>query len=452
MAESATKRYFEEILEVTGVGKRGVERLEEIRNMPESELKSFAEGLQSRIQSHYQRNIVKIVESLRRYEEQPKAFYFGGFPIQTAVKEAPFDWFVRKTALYYGKVVIADSLEAASVLRDAFATEGLRIAITSDLASLLVLWPWAEAGLIEALPVVSTWTKSLRQTVYNLADEDLKDEEWASSDGALKDEDKGLEGEALIQDCERRVQNTMSQKRIDEGGGLRNSAFGVLLENRSREIGSGFFGSALTDSSPTTDLRQPYRLFGLWSQKRAGLLVQRGLLDERTWMKMREETKAGRVWQGLKLERLGALMNLPPDQIIKVRDDSRYSFRSFREELGEKVEEMEMAKLGDEKEIQQVVSQVEEHLNREAESVEKDRKYLRLKFGVSAVLTPLSLILSLLPFPLSELAKLIGGASLMRTIDYGLDMQRQKERSGYFLVRLQEEAEDQEVRRRRRDI
>jgi len=177
------------------------------------------------------------------------------------------------------------------------------------------------------------------------------------------------------------------------------------------------------------------------------------LLDEGTWRRMKKEAMAGRVWQGLKVERLGALMRLPPGQIIKVSDDSKLSLKSFREELGEKVKQIETVKLGDEEKIGPIVSQVLKDLNREARSVERDLKNLRLKLGVSAALTPLSLSLGLLPFPIARLAsQLIGGTSLAGVIGYGLDLERQKERSGYFLVRLKEEAEGQEVRRRRRDI
>jgi len=39
-------------------------------------------------------------------------------------------------------------------------------------------------------------------------------------------------------------------------------------------------------------------------------------------------------------------MNLPPKQIIEVRENSKYSFKGFREVLAEKVREIEVEELG----------------------------------------------------------------------------------------------------------
>jgi len=452
MAEGLTKRYFEEILEVTGVGNQGADRLDEISSMPESEFGNLVKDLWSRVRGHYEKNTGQVLKWLRKYAEQPKAFPFGRLAPISSIAGEPADWFVKKTALYYGKVVIEDPLEKTLGLRDSYTTEALRMQIVGDLANLAILYPWVETGLVWSLPSVTRW-EPLRGTISKFADDDFKDDEWASSRGALRDEDRRLEGEALIQDYERYIRETTPQRFIDRVGGLGDFALRGMLRGSSLQMASGFFGSALTDSSPTTDLKRPWRLFGLWSSKRAELLVQKGKLGQETWTKMREEAKAGRVWQGLEVKKLEALMKLSPEQIIKVRDDSGLSLKSFREELGEKVEKIEMEKLADEKEMGQLVSQVSEDLNKDARSVEKDLKNIRLKLGVSAALTPLSLSLGLLPFPLARLVgQLVGSASLVETIGYRLDMQRQKERSGYFLVRLGEEAEEQEVRRRRRDI
>jgi len=98
-----------------------------------------------------------------------------------------------------------------------------------------------------------------------------------------------LEGDALIQDCEDFIQRAAPQKMIDEYDGLRNHARNMLLKGSSMELASGFFGSALTDSSPTTDLRYMWRLFGIWCSKRAKSLVKNGLFDEGTWTRMKGE-------------------------------------------------------------------------------------------------------------------------------------------------------------------
>jgi len=450
MAEGATRRYFEEILEVTSVAKRGVERLGEIRRMPEAEFKSFIEDLWSRVRGHNERNFEQIIESLRRYEGQPKAFYFGApFALTYLGEEGLVDRFIKKATLYYGKVVVTDPVLEVLAARDFYTTEALRDSfVPASLASFATLRPWVEAGLVEVLPDASRWDEALWETTSKLADEDYEDEGWASQKGALRDEDRGLEGEGLIEGYERLVQAITPQKVIDEKGGLRNCALGVLLKGSSRTMAGEFFGGALTDSSPTTDRRQAWRLFGLWSSKRAELLVQRGLLDEATWRRMKQEAMAGRVWEGLKVERLGALMKLSPKEIIKVRDDSRYSFKSYRELVGEEIGEVETAKLGDEKEIEQIISQVSKTLNREARTLRGDLKNIESKFGVSVALAPLSLFLSLLPFPLAKLAgMLIDGVSLKDLYNYISDKQEQKERSGYFLARLEDEAEEQRILR-----
>jgi hypothetical protein len=453
MAEGLTRKYFEEILEATGVAKRGVERLKEIKRMPEDELKGFSKDLRSRVVSHYEKNIRQVVESLLEYKKQPKAFYFGGHaPLDYAGKKAPVDWFIRKAALYYGKVVIKDPLEETLLIKDPLErtagdkyliTEGLRDVIIYDLASLKILWPWAEAGIIEILPDIRGWTE-LGETISKLADEDYDDEEWASTKGALKHEDFGLEEDALIQAYEAVIQTIIPQKIIDGYGGLRNCARNMLLKGISVNLALGFFGSALTDSSPTTGLRYMWRLFGIWCSKRAELLVKNRLLDEETWMRMKEEVIAGRIRHELNIERLGALMNLPPKQIIEVREDSKYSFKEFREVLAEKVREIEIEELEDEEEIKSIVSQVSWHLNNEARSIEKDLKLIRSTFGVSVALAPLSMALGLVPFSLGSLA-----VSLAPSIaTYILGMGRQKKRSGYFLVSLKEKAEEQEILRR----
>jgi hypothetical protein len=451
MGEDATRRYFEEVLEATGVGRRGVDRLEEIRNLPENEFKDFTEDLLSRVQSHYDKDIEQVVRSLLGYEGQPKAFcsempiLFGG-----AREPTDIDRLMKKTALYYGKVAFEDPLQFYQVEGD-YTTEGLKTDITISLAAFAILLPWAEAGLVETLPFVQSWNQPLAEEIHKLGEEDYRDEEWSKA--CLKDEDRELEGEDLIRDYEQLARESTPQRRIDEVGGLRNYALELLIIGASAAMSSLFFGSALADSSPVTGLRSEWRLLGLWSSKRAKLLVQKGLLDEEIWERMREEAKAGRVWQGLEVKELGALMKLSPEQIIKVRDNSRYSFKTFREKLGEKVEEIEIAKLGDEKEMAPIVSQVSQYLNKESRSVEKDLKNIRSDFGVGVGLTALSLSLGLLPFDLAKLASaLVGTYSLKDVVRDYRGIRRQKERSGYFLVRLGEEAEEQEVRGRRSDI
>jgi hypothetical protein len=456
MAEGATKQYIEEILEVTGRIRRGKEMLDDFDRMPENEFENLREDLRGRVRIHYKKNAGHIIELLRRYEAQPKAFYFGaGSPLDHDVKGARPDWFLRKAALYYGKIVIADPLEA-TLESIPLKTETLKIDLALQLSTLRVLWFWVKAGLVEVLPGVLRWDKALSETASRLADEDMKDQEWNSPSGALRtleaifplDEDIGLEGKDLMPFFEAAIQLTTPQKLIDKAGGLRNLALRALLEGSSKSMSSAFFGSALTDCAPATDLRRAWGHFGLWTSKRAELLVQRGELKQESWKKMREEAKLGMAWQRLEVKQLGALMSLSPEHIIKVRDDSKLSLKSFREELGEKVKQIEMVKLADEEEIGPIVSQVSEDLNREARNVEKDLKNIRLKLGVSAAPTPLSMALGLVPFSLAGLAISLG-ASLTA---YGLDLKRQKERSGYFLVKLEEEAKEQEVRRRRRDI
>jgi len=436
VAEGLTKRYFEEILDATGVAK-GVKRLYEIMRMPEDEFKGFVEDIKERVIAHYKKNIGQIVKSLQRYEEQPKAFHLGRI-LHGFQEEVPADWFIRKAALYYGKVVIRDPLESTLLSKNAYATESLRGLIISHLVSLRTLWPWTEAGIIEALPAALILTKLL-ETISKIADEDYKDEVWASTKGALKDEDLGLEGGALVQYYERFIQENYNQEAIDEYGGLSNLAREVSLRGPSINIALGFFGSVLTDSSPTTDSRYFWRLFGIWSSKRAELLVKEGLLSEETWIKMRNETIAGRVWQGLEIRELGALMKLSPKQIIKVRDDSKYSFKSFREDLAKEVRRIEMEKLGDEGEIKSIISEVSSDLNKEAGKIKEDLSKIRQEFGVEAI-DLLDIVFSLTPFPFDLLADLLASS----IVDYLRDIRGQKERSGYFLISL-EKAEKQGI-------
>jgi hypothetical protein len=317
---------------------------------------------------------------------------------------------------------------------------------------LVLLLPWTKAGLIEIVPPLLCLDRRLLDGEKALALKDMKDRVWTSSSGILRDEDIGSKGEDLIRRWRRNLPKEVGSRLLGVTRWSRRAVVDFMAVGFSMAASEGFFGSVLTNSTPTTDFRKEWRLFGLWSSKRAELLVQRGLLDDGTWKRLKRETKAGRVWQGLKLERLGALMNLSPEQIIKVRDDSKLSLKSFREELGEKVREIETSKLADE-EIGQIVSQVSQDLNKEARSVEKDLKNIKRKIGVSAGLTPLALSLGLLPFSEAKLASmLVGVYSLKDMAGHWVDIQSEKERSGYFLVRLEEEAEEQEVRRRRSDI
>lgn len=447
MSKDLTRRYVEEIFDVTGLARRGMKRLDDIRNMSENEFNAFIEDIEAHFFGYYQRNLEKISGALRRYRRQSKAFYYGSAvplvtprSIQGGRSIAPFGSFLRKAALYHDKIIVEDPFLGSLFYMDSYTTEGLKNNIVLEMAGLLTLQPWLEAGLVQPVPSLTIMDESFRDRISGFADEDYDDEEWASSKGALKNEDIGLDGEDLIRTLEGLIKAAIDRSILDESGGVRAVALKALLSGTSLTVGKGFFGAALTGSLPTTDMSCMWRLFGLWASKRAKLLVERGELRREVWEWMKSGVKANRAWHQLRVEKLGALMKLSPNEIIKIRESSKYSLASFRRTLVRAVEEIEMAKLGDEEEIQDVASQAWRNVQEEADAVQRDLKYLKTKTGLAAGFTPLVFALGLLPFPIPLLASslLAGGSLAGIATRYLLERKRHEERSGYFLLKLRE--------------
>ena len=445
MSTSTTEAYLDKIFEMTGLAAGGIKRLVEIRDLPEKGFRSLVDGLSNWTKEHYEKNTRQIIDRMLEQSSGPKAFYFGTIiPLMRTGGKSSIDWFIRESALYYDKLVIRDPFYQFLSETNMLTTKEAKEALIGGVALQAFLSQWVKAGVVELIPDVMDIDKELGGKVADLSFDDRKDGEWSRLAVSFIKE-TGSERETFKSNLVARIKSGSLQSIVDSIARLQLSPEEMISMFLSLESGIGFVGGMLTNSSPTTDWESAWRSLGLWASRRA-----KSFAAEETLTRMNGEAKVGRAWHQLEIKNLGALMILTPEQIVKVRDDSKLSLRSFREELGEKVRKIETARLADEKETGQVVSQVSEDLNKDAKTVERELRNVRLKIGVSAALTPLSLSLGLLPFPLAELARqLIGSASLVGVIGYGLDMKQRKERSGYFLVRLEEEAEEQEILKKR---
>lgn len=434
MGRDSTKRYVDEVLEVSGVKKKGTERIREISQMSDQETSHLLDDIARRVKNHYNRNLQSILEDLRGIKGQPRAYYFGrGLPIEP--NHATLDWFIRKSALYYNKIVLTDRLTLSCAV-----TWGLKPAIIKEelLAGLVVhyfLWPWIAEGIIEMTPPIQA-IGDLGTSISRYADEDFQDAEgWQVE--ALRDEDGKLEGEATLRSFANEVQK-MCLPDIIEKSGLRTLALRVAARGSSLQIGEAFFGSWLAGSSPTTDLKKYWRLFGYWLSRRAESLIAQELGRDR-WKSFVSEVKAGRAWLALDVRELCVLSKLSPEKIVQIRDSADYSFQSFRKDLGYAVDEIQGLKLDDEEAYREAAKQAWGKVRDSARDVKNDRDTIRNKIGLEAGVLPVAVILGLLPFDIARLASmLIGAPTALDIAKEYLELRKLKKSTGYFLVKLEE--------------
>jgi len=436
MGRDLTKRYVDEVLEVSGVKKKGIERIREISQMPDLEVRRLLDDLDDRGTKHYSKNLRSTLEDLRGLKGQPKAYHFGNYPpIQFDV--ATPDWFIRKSGLYYSKIVIEDPLER--IVKDekwVWTASATKRDLMARLELLSLLWPWIAEGIVEVIPP-PTLIAGPSESIYEYGDEDFQDTEgWQAQ--TLKFEDMQLEGEALLRQVETFARQSFSQDYMTKTGSLKEFALKIIAMGNSINMGKGFFGSLLTGASPTTNLRQAWRLFGYWVSGRAKDVIAQELGRDR-WESFVSGIKAGRAWLAFDAKELGVLSKLPPERIVEIRDSADYSFQSFRDDLGHAVDEIQGLKLDNEADYRQAASQVWSRVRWSAKDVKDDMDTIKKKIGLEAGVLPMSLILGLLPFDMARVvAAAIGTPRALDIAKEYLELRKLKKSIGYFLVKLEE--------------
>jgi hypothetical protein len=440
MGRDATRRYVNEVLELSGVRSDGTDRVDKISELSDQGLIHLAEDISKRALDHYKKNLPSILHDLQKMKK-PKAYYLPAVGALAPRTEAS-DWFVRKCALYYNRIVVWDFLEESLFVRTAtrMTTTALKWYLRDTLTSLSTLWPWFAEGFLEMVPRPSR-LQPIADRIVSYADEDSQDSGWQQQ--ALRYEDLQLEGEAYLRHMERAAE-IWPPDLVQEVGGLRPFALRVASHGSSVSMGSGFFGSYLTGSSPTTDSRQSWRLFGCWISRRAERLLTKEFPVDRLASFVRE-LKAGRAWFALDAKELGVLTGLPAAKISEIRNSTEYSFRHFREDLGDAVDEIEAMELDDEKAYREAANQAWNKVRDSAESVKRDLPGIEKKLKVDGVATTglasftLGLYLGLAPaVPPAALG--LGSSAAVAARDLAkavIDYQELKKSSGYFLAELE---------------
>ena len=434
MAPDLTKRYVDEVLELSGVKKKGPERIREIYRMSDRQVELLVDDITNRAAKHYNKNLRSILQYLQEKEKGPKAYYVGLSPVDLDVGRS--DQFIRKCCLYYSKIVTVDRLEELRELAPTYTPQSLKNNVATGLGSLALLWPWIEEGIVEIVPSTGI-VGGLQEKVFYYAEEDHRDTGmWRSQ--VLRDEDLNLEGERLLKSYEDYIRERCSPRFLEKSGGIQAATLGVLAFGLSADMGQGFFNSFVTGSSPTTDRRRDWRLLGCWILRRGEHLLTQELGKER-WGSLMEEVKASRAWLTLDAHELGVISNLPPKKIIEIRNSAEYSLRYFREDLGDAIDEIEGLKLEDEKAYHEAANQVWSKVREDARRVRRDLDVIRRKRDLAVDISFLSIILGLLPFPQAKIvAGLIGGVQGFDIISGLLEEQGQRKSTGYFLVKLEE--------------
>jgi len=443
MGRDLTKRYVDEVLEVSGVKRKGADRIREIIKMSGQEATRLLDDIASRAANHYSRNFRSILEDLQGMEGCLKAYYFGSqFPLELG--HAPEDWFIRKSALYYNKIVTIEQLEPPDIM---WKPAKLKNVLVRNLLSLSILWPWIAEGIVEMIPSLFSMKHDLVDTIDRYGTEDFQDNKgWRRH--ALRHEDLQLEGEAYLRYLENNIREDYTSIFIEKFGaylrtlgkseGLRSVALYSAVYGGSAHMGEGFFGSWLTGSSPTTDLMHSWRLFGYWVSRRAEHMIPQELGRDR-WESFVRKVKTGRAWLALDARELGVLSKLPPKKIIEIRDSADYSFRSFREDLGYAVDEIQGLELDDEEAYREAANQVWSKVRDSAREVKKDSDRLRKSIKLGAGVLAMSLILGLLPFDIAKVATaLIGTPTALDIAKEYLELRELKKSTGYFLIRLED--------------
>jgi hypothetical protein len=434
-SSSLTARYVDEVLDVSGVKARGFNRIKEISHLAPEEGTKLVADVAQRVKRHYDRNLKPLVRDLRDTSRQHKAYYFGSpWPLPSATGKP--DWFLRKSALYYNKVVIEDPLEeciypqAWKVAPAAFTAHFIE-----GLAELHSHWPWIAEGIMELIPAPERL--GFGANIHEYIAQDSKDTQgWGKQ--ALWDEDLGLRGEAYLKLRGKLTGKSYSPEFLATHGGLRKQVLESALGGASSILGDCFFGSFLTRSSPTTEFSRYWRLFAYWASLRAGKGIAHGLSREK-WEDLVRETKKGRAWLALDARELTVLSELSPQKIIEIRNSTDYSFEHFREDLGNAVDEIEGLKLEDENTYKQVARQVWEKVRESAKDIKKDSNRIKKSIGVSAGVLGLSLTLGVLPFDIAKLASaLIGMPTVLDIAKEYLELREMRDSTGYFLVKLQQ--------------
>ena len=435
MVSGLTKRYVDEILELSGVRQRGLARILELQRISDKEAANLARDIAQRTFGHYRKNTTSIVKDLRGSEKCLKACYVGWAETNPLGPQGP-DPYVRKFALYFDVIVMQDLLEL-------FLRQGTRLGMDRDVAKrhlansvswLLTLSPWIEAGVVELVPAALHPTLSHRVIQY--AEEDLKSADWRIQ--ALKNEDLQLKGRAYLRYLSSRGPHEWPLI-VQRKGGPKKAALYTALFGSSCTIGDWFFGSLLTHSSPTTDSKQHWRLLSSWLMRRAEKSVA-GLLPSDLWRGFSRHMKAGRAWAQLDARELIVLEELSASKIIDIRDSGQYSFGHFRNDLRNAVDEIQGLKLDDEKVYREAANQAWNKVRESAKHVRMDSEKIRKKVIIDGVATLglVSLTLGLLPFGYPALTTGIGAFTAAKDLAKQMVEQRElRKSSGYFLVELE---------------
>jgi hypothetical protein len=437
MSREFTKRYVDEVLEVSGIRRRGVDRIIEISKSSDQQIEALISDLVSRARTHYKKNLGSILQHLQTEEHKLNAYYQGFSPVNWSLENP--DQFLRKTCLYYNKIVTLDRLEELESVRTTYTPNHLKACVSTTLGDFARIWPWIREGIVELIPS-GGMSEDLQNRIWSYAEEDLQDARvWRPQ--VLRDEDRNLEGDALLRSMEGYLRKSVSSDFIMKTGGLEAAAVQILAFGLSADMGQCFFNSCQTSSSPSTDRRRDWRLFGCWILCRGGSVLAQELGRDR-WESFAQAIKAGRAWLSLEAGELGVLMKLPPEEIIEIRNSADYSLQNFRKDLGDAVDEIEGLKLDDEAEYREAATQVWKKVRDDAREVRRDMDTIRSKIGARIELTFASLFLATLPFDIAKVAAaLIGTTKAIDVLDKYIDLRSQKKSTGYFLVKLDEAAE-----------
>mgnify|MGYP001110565445 CR=1 FL=1 len=220
MGRDLTKRYVDELLEVSGVKRSGINRIQEISRMSDSAFKELLRDIGSRATRHYQRNLSSIVQNLQKNKGQSKSYYFGS-GVHLGEDRATRNLFVRKSSLYYDKIVLIDPLATSPFRERLYSSAFNKEVLVGGLESLHLLWPWFAERIVELVPSAHLDQATMNR-IDELCKEDYHDPNWFQQ--ALKNEQLKLEGEDLLDHVEGILAESLSADAQRSAGDLRQLA------------------------------------------------------------------------------------------------------------------------------------------------------------------------------------------------------------------------------------
>jgi hypothetical protein len=429
MGAGDTTRYVDDVLELVGVKGKSHERVVRAFSVPDIEVYSMAEQIRDRTRQHHKESWARIREDVL-HEKQPKAFHFYS-PKTVYFLTTGTDRFLRRTALYFNKIVIENPLSTLTM--EGLTPYGLRSLLRNYVDVLRCVEPWVAERVVELAPNYQQ-VESIAGLVDQCEETDSADADWQKHVTDL------LSPGELEETIQRMT--TPEALALLGKGDAKHAVPRIFSRASSMKMAWGYFGSMLTGCIPITDSAENFKLFQFWISRRLTVGSDVGTMTE----SFVRETKAGRAWLALDAKELTVLDKLEPRKILEIRNSSEYSFEAFRSDLGKAVDEIHGIDMEGEAAYREAAYQAWDKVRESADEIRKERPKIERRLAVDGAVTVGGAALSLGLAPIapgyaltSAMATAIGpGRDFLKSI---MDRQATKKSSGYFLLKV-EEAEE----------